>query len=252
MSTDPSAIRIRCLETGEVRAKVGERGLPRYVLDRWRDCTLPVNVFVIEHPQGVCVFDCGQTSRAAAPGYLPRWHPFLRLARFELTAEDEAGSQLRRMGTDPADVRWLVLSHLHTDHVGGIDPFTSAEVLVTRTEWFLATGIRGRLGGYLPQHWPAGLRPSLVDFTDGAVGPFAASRDLLGDGTMRLVPAPGHTPGHMAMIVHTERGGYLCCGDLIKTPAEIATACPAIDEFCRRERLTLLAAHDPGARERLG
>jgi glyoxylase-like metal-dependent hydrolase (beta-lactamase superfamily II) len=244
-------IKPHCFTTGAVRQKAGERGARRYVLDRWQEETLPVNVFAIEHPEGVCLFDSGQTSRAVSPGYLPRWHPFLRLARFELSAEDEAGSQLRRHGIDPADVRWLVLSHLHTDHVGGIEAFTGAEILVTRTEWRLATGLPGRLRGYLPQHWPAGVRPALVDFTGPPIGPFPGSFDLARDGTLMLVPTPGHTRGHMAMVVRDGSQGYLCCGDLVKSRAEMAVTCPAIDEFCTKEGLVALATHDPTAAQLL-
>jgi N-acyl homoserine lactone hydrolase len=245
MRADPFALQLRCLTTGEVRTKVGERGFRRYLLDRWREETLPVNVIVVEHPEGVCVFDSGQTSQAVAPGYLPRWHPFLRLARFGLSGDDEAGSQLTRLGIDPADVRWLVLSHLHTDHVGGINAFRNAEILVSRTEWRRATGIGGRVRGYLPQHWPRGLTPSLVDFTGPAIGPFSGSYDLTGDGTLSLVPTPGHTPGHMAMVVQAgPQRGYLCSGDLVHSPADLASASPAIADFCATKQLSVLATHD--------
>jgi glyoxylase-like metal-dependent hydrolase (beta-lactamase superfamily II) len=251
MSVDSVAVKPRCLTTGVARQKAGERGVRRYLLDRWQDSALPVNVFVIEHADGVCVFDSGQAARAAAPGYLPRWHPFLRLARFELTEADEAGAQLRRRGIDPAGIRWLVLSHLHTDHVGGIDAFTNAEILVSRTEWRLASGVGGRLRGYLPQYWPAGVAPSLVDFSGPPLGPFEGSLDLAGDGRLVLVPTPGHTAGHMALVVRAGEHGYLCCGDLVKSPAEMRTAWPEIDEFCRQEGLIVLATHDSAAAQLL-
>ena len=84
------------------------RGVRRYLGGGWSDRTLPVNVFLVHHPAGLCLFDTGQTARAAEPGYHPRWHPFLRLARFELAPEDEIGAQLVRSGVDPAAVRWVV------------------------------------------------------------------------------------------------------------------------------------------------
>ena len=251
MKVSELPIRLRCFTTGVVRPKARERGLRRYVLDAWQEETLPVNVFVVEHPDGVCLFDCGQTARAAIPGHLPRWHPFLRLARFELTTEDEAGVQLRRHGLEPEAVRWVVLSHLHTDHVGGIDAFRNADVLVTRTEWQLAAGLRGRLRGYLPQHWPAGLVPTLVDFAGPPLGPFPGSFNLTDDGRLVLVPTPGHTRGHMSMLVDAGKRGYLLCGDLVQSPAALAATSPAIGEFCEREAVLALAAHDPEAARRL-
>ena len=102
-------------------------------------------------------------------GYLPGWHPFLRLARFELDEDDEAAPQLERAGLALAGTRWVVLSHLHTDHVGGVGAFPAAEVLVSEVEWDRSTGLAGRLRGYLPHHWPEGVVPRLIQ-TSGTPG----------------------------------------------------------------------------------
>lgn len=238
--------RVRGFSTGRVRPKLRERGPRRYLPGGWSSRTLPVNVFLVERPGGLCLFDAGQTALSARPGHLPRWHPFLRLARFELGPEDEAAMQLRSLGCSPADVRWVVLSHLHTDHVGGLVGFRDAEVVVSRVEWARASGLAGRLRGYLPQHWPAGLRPRLMDFEGPAVGPFAASHDVAGDGCMLAVPAPGHTPGHVAMLVGDRDGmRWLCAGDLVHDPGELQHVAPDIDAFCRMEGIRVLTTHDP-------
>lgn len=244
-------MRISCFSTGRVRPKRRERGPRRYMPGGWSPQTLPVNVFVIEHPSGLCLFDAGQTALAGQPGYLPRWHPFLRLARFELGPEHEAAAQLRLLGVSPSDVRWVVLSHLHTDHVGGIGGFQQADVVVSRIEWERASGLAGRLRGYLPQYWPAGLRPRLVDFEGPPAGPFATSYDVAGDGLMLVVPAPGHTPGHVAMLVcDAGRPRWLCAGDLVHDPDELREAAADVHAFCQAEDVRVLTAHDPRATER--
>ncbi len=240
-------ITISAIVTGRVRAKAGEQGVRRYLVDEWRDEAMPVNAFLIEHPLGLCLFDAGQTSRAAAPGWFPRWHPFFRLSRFELEPEDEVAPQLRSRGIDPRQVRRVVLSHLHTDHVGGLDAFTHAEVVLPRVEWERGTGIGGRLRGYLPQRWPSGLEPVLVDFDGEPIGPFAASHDLAGDGRLLLVPALGHTPGHAALVVRDGDRTWLLAGDLAHTAAEVDRVAPAIAAWCRDTGVDVLTAHDPSA-----
>lgn len=242
---------ITCLTTGQVRPKRAERGLRRYLPGGWSDHTLPVNSFVIEHPSGICLFDTGQTARAAVPGYLPRWHPFIRLSRFELEAEDEVVAQLGRRGVAPDQVRWVVLSHLHNDHVGGLPAFVSSEVLVSRTEWERFKGVAGRLRGYVPGRWPSGLRPTLVDPQGDPVGPFEASHDVAGDGRLLLVPAPGHTPGHLGLIVRDGERSYLCAGDMVHEPEALGASDPEVEAFCHREGITVLTAHDPQAADRI-
>ncbi|MCP9487769.1 MAG: N-acyl homoserine lactonase family protein [Gaiellaceae bacterium MAG52_C11] len=245
-------MRIHCLVTGHVRAKAGQRGVRRYLLDDWRDEAMPVNVFLVEHPDGLCLFDAGQTALATAPGWFPRWQPFLRLSRFELEPEDEVAPQLRARGIEPRQVGRVVLSHLHTDHVGGLDAFGHAEVVVPRLEWERATGLGGRIRGYLPQYWPDGLEPTLVDFDGGSIGPFASSHDVVGDGRLLLVPTPGHTPGHAALLVRDRERSWLLVGDLVHTAAELERVAPAIAEWSRAEDVGVLAAHDPSAGALLG
>jgi N-acyl homoserine lactone hydrolase len=238
---------VSCLSAGRVRPKRGERGIRRYLTDDWSDSTLPVNVFLIEHPQGLCLVDVGQTAAAARKGYFPRWYPFFALARFELSPEQEIAAQLRAGGIDPTDVRWVVLTHLHTDHVGGLAAFAHAEVVVVRAEWERARGLRGRLRGYLPQYWPPGITPRLVDFNGPSAGPFAASYDVAGDGTLLLVPLPGHTPTHAGLLVRSEGSSFLCVGDAAHTAVQLAEAAPWLREYCLRDNVTMLAAHDDRA-----
>jgi glyoxylase-like metal-dependent hydrolase (beta-lactamase superfamily II) len=236
-------MRVVRLTTGVVRGKHARHGGRRYLPGGWSADTLPVNAFAVEHTAGLCLFDTGQSAAAARPGHLPRWHPFLRLARFELGPEDEAPAQLRRAGLDPAATRWVVLSHLHTDHAGGIGMFPDAEVLVSATEWRRATGIGGRLRGYTPGHWPA-LEPTLLDLSGPPVGPFSGSHDLAGDGTLLVVPTPGHTPGHVSLLVDTGSRRYLLAGDLVHDPAALGDVAPAIASWCMAGDVTVLTAHD--------
>jgi glyoxylase-like metal-dependent hydrolase (beta-lactamase superfamily II) len=154
---------------------------------------------------------------------------------------------LSSFGIEPRQVRRVVLSHLHTDHVGGLQAFAGAEVFVSRLEWERATGLRGRIRGYLPQHWPPGLQPRLVDFDGEPIGPFLGSYDIAGDGRLLLVPTPGHTPGHAALLVRDREQSWLLAGDMAHTAAELEVAAPATAAWCKQERVTVLTSHDPAA-----
>ena len=127
----------------------GQGRLLRTLLDREWTEPLPIFAFAIEHPEGVIVVDTGETARVSEPGYFPRWHPLLRFAVREwVEPEQEIGPQLAQLGIRASDVRMVVMTHLHTDHAGGLHHFPDTEILVTRADLEHARGFRGRLRGY--------------------------------------------------------------------------------------------------------
>jgi N-acyl homoserine lactone hydrolase len=215
-------MKIHAIQTGTVaitkrwREGVG-RGKRRFlntVLDsEWTE-PLPIYAFAIEHPEGVIVVDTGESARVAEPGYFPRWSPFFRFAvREQVEPDEEIGPQLEQLGIGLGDVRWLVMTHLHTDHAGGLPHFANNEILVSRTEMQYAAGLRGRLRGYVNKPWPVWFDPTLVDLPPVALGPFPASLPLTQAGDVTLVPGPGHTPGQLAVVVREDDHTVFIAGD---------------------------------------
>jgi N-acyl homoserine lactone hydrolase len=269
-------VRIHAIETGTVAVKESQReghgrgpARPLNTLRdrRWTD-PLPILAWAIEHPEGVIVIDTGETARTAVPGYLPRWHPYFRLAlRVWVNAEDEIGPQLERLGIRPSDVRWVVLTHLHTDHAGGLAHFPDTEILVSRAEYKAASGLTGQINGYLPNRWPDWFAPRLVEFDRDPVGPFPASVGLTRAGDVRIVPTRGHSRGHMSVILDDDDGrSIFFAGDTSYTEElMLRGAIDGVAPDVKAARATLerirayasespvvyLPAHDPRSAERL-
>jgi N-acyl homoserine lactone hydrolase len=150
---------------------------------------IPVPGYAVVHERGTVLFDTGlheplmhssDELGALAAMYTP-----------ELTADDLVEVQLARAGIDPESVSHVVNSHLHFDHCGRNGPFPHAVTLVQATEWEAAQHPTRYAYVGVPRDEIAAGDLRLVD---GAV-------DLFGDGTVVLVPTPGHTVGHQSLLV---------------------------------------------------
>ena len=203
-------MKIHAIQTGTVAVTQawregvghGKRRMLNTIVDRdWTD-PLPIYAFAIEHPEGVIVVDTGEDARASKRSYFDRWHPGVRAFREWVEPDQEIGPQLRRLGITPSDVRWVVMTHLHTDHAGGLHHFPDNEILVSRAELEFGSGLRGRLRGYVAnKHWPNWFDPTAVELEPEPFGPFPESLRLTEAGDVALVPLPGHTPGQIGVLV---------------------------------------------------
>ena len=215
-------MKIHAIKTGTVAVKTrqvegvghGTRRKLNMLADREWTAPLPTYAYAIEHPEGVIVVDTGETARTAETGYFPRWHPFFRYGvRMWVDPEEEIGPQLQALGITPKDVPSVVMTHMHTDHAGGLHHFAHSEILVSRTDLKLSSGTLGRLRGYPNRRWPTWFAPTAIDLKPEPCGPFPQNLTLTQAGDVKIVPLHGHTPGHIGVIVDDGDHSVLLAGD---------------------------------------
>lgn len=204
VSTD---IILHVFNTGMNRVSPVLVGLPA----PWR----PAPAFLIEHPVfGLIVFDTGLSSDVALKGE-DVLHPITKhLFRTRSLPGYDLLSQLKQSGFNPENVKMVIFSHLHFDHVGNGNEFPNAEYYISGK-----TKIDNlpKIDGFNPE-----LIKSIdeshsfhrIDFSAGT--PFATfekSVDLLGDGTIILIEGNGHLTGSMGLLLQLPEGPVLLPGD---------------------------------------
>lgn len=166
--------------------------------------SVPIPFYVLEHPDGVALFDCGLPAAMC-----DRSESYLKALQTQdldvtLTPEETLTSHLQRLDIDPDKVRFVVLSHLHFDHAGGLRELPNATVVVQRREW------EAGFDREASQHY--GLRKRYFDLGH-AVELVDGGYDLFGDGSAVCIPSFGHTPGHQSLRVRGGQGDHILVGD---------------------------------------
>ena len=165
---------------------------------------VPVPFYVIEHPQGVTLFDCGLHAQVGDADNAYRKALQSQDMDITFSAEETVTRHLERLDIDPGRVRYVVLSHLHFDHAGGLHQIPNATLVVQQTEW--AAGFDDEIAAryFLPRpYFDLGHPVRLVD----------GEHDLFGDGAVTCIPSPGHTPGHQSLRVRSAQGDHILVSD---------------------------------------
>jgi N-acyl homoserine lactone hydrolase len=180
---------------------------------------IPIPCFLLEHPTaGPFLVDTGHHASMAVD---PKgsYGPILGRAvgpHIRMGEGDAMPDQIRARGVDPRDIKLVVMTHMHLDHASGVAQFPDATFIVTAREWEAATNGPGIRGGYIPRQFDHAFDWRTIDFDGDEVSSyksFGRTLDLFGDGSVRLAYTPGHTLGHMSVVVRTAGPEFLIAGD---------------------------------------
>ena len=183
-----------------------------------RDFFVPC--YLVVHPRGTLMWDVGVIADSAFKG------DGKPATDGRSTADKPLLPQLAAAGYKPADVNYFALSHYHGDHTGNANEFAGATWIVQKAE---------RDFMFAADH-PQG---TIIDVASFAKLKDAKTRilnnenfDVFGDGTVVLMSAPGHTPGHQVLAVKlAKRGLVVLAGDLYHYPEERTTGRTPSFEF---------------------
>lgn len=216
--------------------------------------TYPLPCFLIEHERGLVLFDTGLAPEA--------WEQGTRAVYGDRTADryvfdyppgTRLDQQIARAGFGLADITHVVLSHTHLDHTGGLYLFPQAKFFGSELDWVHA---------YRPHPFfeIAYATQDLDRVSDHDWTFLAGDADLFGDGAIRIIQTPGHTPGHLSLMVRLPTRVIILAADLGHTQRNLAgVPCPSdldmmtawrsiqrVRQLAESHRARVWVSHDEG------
>ncbi len=264
-------VKIHLISTGAVSvktkfreaSKTGLLAMVDFILDKNFTEWMPIWVLVIEHPEGIFVIDTGENADVNNPGYFKssgifaNWFDTTQF-RFKVNKPEEIGPQLNGLNIPIANIKAVVLTHLHLDHIDGVKYFPSTEIIVNKLEW-------ERPFGDLPKLYPSWFKPTLVELDQqfdvfDQVQYLTASKDLL------LIQTPGHTYHHCSVLLQADECSIFFAADICYSQYQIIeekysgtnashkmakVTYDRVKQFAKKHKLVFLPSHDAEASERL-
>lgn len=156
-----------------------------------------VPCYLIDHPDGKMIWDAGLPLDVVGPKQngATSWY------------ETSIIDQLDAIGVSPRDIDFTAYSHFHYDHVGAANEFSSATLLIQETEYIAAF--------HDAESNPVFRPPLYSELANSRKVLLHGDYDVFGDGSVTIISAPGHTPGHQVLKLELEQfGPLILSGDL--------------------------------------
>ena len=255
LAEQANKVRIHVLHTGEVRVspylpfggdncnllKASGMTTPK---ENW--IWLPVSVYLIEHPKGLILVDTGWHRDMSPEGVYDKAAQIKSLGsrvlynvnQGQIPLGEAVDEQLKVMGIKPADLDYVLLTHLDCDHANGLRAVKDAKhIIVAQEELDCA-----RKNGFIryKKKWWEGVDLQTIEW-NGTEGPAQKSFDLFGDGSVKMINIPGHCDGLCAVKITREDGRYVLLfsdgGYATKSWKEMITSGVSLDKEMQRKSL---------------
>lgn len=184
--------------------------------ESWKSIIFPALFALIRHPMGWILFDTGYSERFyQETQHLPQ-KLYALLTPVYLKPQETAISQLKQLGIEPEEIKYIIISHFHADHIGGLKDFPQAEFICFQSGYKAiknTQGLRALKAGFLAGLMPDNFEERVI-FADnnqaiklpGNLTPFEQGFDLFGDGCLIAIELPGHAVGQLGLYLTDNNG----------------------------------------------
>ena len=247
-----TGIKLYMFQTGSLKTKV------KYIkMNQSEDpYEIPVPWYLIKHPQGDIVIDGGMSVEVAYDKE-KHWGEVIKAYDPVMKPSEWCRDMVKTVNTRPEDVKYVIQTHLHLDHTGAIGHFPNATYITQKTEYDYA---------FNPDWFsaPAYIRADFDKpnirwkFLQGRKTDFY---DVYGDGVIKLIYTPGHSPGHQSILVnlpktknillagdavYTEDHWYdKCLPGLVTSATDAASSVKKLKKVVKENDAKIVYGHDP-------
>ncbi|MGY1838134.1 MULTISPECIES: N-acyl homoserine lactonase family protein [unclassified Modestobacter] len=215
MTTAATALRLWALDAPTLTIDAGD-----LVVGLEGPVTIPCPAFLIEHPDGWVMFDTSLAHGSFDDPVAEYGEELVNAIQIRTRPEQRLDRQLDGLGLATRDITHVVLSHGHPDHSGGLFLFPGAKFFVGP----------GELERY--ENPPPGVAhlyrredyEPTRDFDWTQVSP--EGTDIFGDGAVRIIPGPGHSPGQLMLLVTLPSQAILLTADAVHLQAGLDREVP--------------------------
>jgi N-acyl homoserine lactone hydrolase len=246
-AADPAeAVRLYALDCGHATSKDGGFLSDTGEYDG-KPLAVVVPCFLIRHSKGTLLWDTGLSDRIAeSPNGVDQ-------EGIHMSMPKSLAGQLKELGLSADDVTYLAFSHLHFDHTSNANAFAGA------TTWLMnGTDLKWALG----TPTPFGVDPaSFSAYSKAKTKMIEGDYDVFGDGAVRILKTPGHTPGHQVLLLQLRKAGtVILSGDLYhlrdnrkfrriptfnSSRAETLASIDRIERIVKNRKARFVVQHDP-------
>lgn len=226
---------------------------------------MPIWVWVIEHPEGLIVVDTGENTESMdVDKYLSKesWYAryqFKNACSVKIQPQNELNNQLKKVNLKVEDVKLVVLTHMHLDHIDGLKFFHKQEIMVGNFEFTHPDNVFSSI-------LPSRFNPNKLEYKQNKIEVFNQAYPITQSEDLLYIPTPGHTLGHSSLVFKTDDFDIIFAGDSSYDQAQVingelpgantdyqktAETYKKLLAYARLQKAVYLPTHDANSGQRL-